>query len=126
MPVASQTIGQITSNFFESPFDYSLALPIEPQGSYRDVDNDDEEDQGVQVFAVAYWDNTFGDPFLEERDLQGGGWSTAYASTRISESMRRSGRLSAASFSSTRPMISRASPPASAMTDCSSPKTIRS
>ena len=87
MPVASQTIGQITSNFFESPFDYSLALPIEPQGSYRDVDNDDEEDQGVQVFAVAYWDNTFGDPFLEERDLHGGGWSTAYASTRISESI---------------------------------------
>ena len=85
MPVASQTIGQITSDFFTSPFQYSLALPIEPQGSYRDVDNDEEEDTGVQVFAIAYWDNTFGDPFLEERDLHGGGWSTAYASTRISD-----------------------------------------
>ena len=85
MPVASQTIGQITSDFFTSPFEYSLALPIEPQGSYRDVDNDETEDQGVQVFAIAYWDNTFGDPFLEERDLYGGGWSTAYASTRISD-----------------------------------------
>ena len=85
MPVASQTIGQITSDFFTSPFQYSVALPIEPQGSYRDVDNDDVEDQGVQVFAIAYWDNTFGDPFLEERDLYGGGWSTAYASTRISD-----------------------------------------
>jgi C-terminal processing protease CtpA/Prc len=85
MPVESQTIGQITSDFFTSPFEYSLALPIEPQGSYRDVDNDDSEDQGVQVFAIAYWDNTFGDPFLEERDLYGGGWSTAYASTRISD-----------------------------------------
>ena len=39
----------------------------------------------MQVFAIAYWDNTFGDPFLEERDLYGGGWSTAYASTRISD-----------------------------------------
>lgn len=87
MPVASQTIGQITTDFFESPFEYSLALPIEPQGSYRDVDNDSTEDQGVQVFAVAYWDNTFGDPFLEERDLHGGGWSTAYASTRISDNI---------------------------------------
>ena len=67
MPVESQTIGQITSDFFTSPFTYSVALPIEPQGSYRDVDNDDTEDQGVQVFAIAYWDNTFGDPFLEER-----------------------------------------------------------
>ena len=29
MPVASQTIGQITSDFFTSPFQYSVALPIE-------------------------------------------------------------------------------------------------
>jgi hypothetical protein len=49
------------------------------------VDNDGEADPGVQVFAIAYWNNTFGDPFLEERDLGGGGWSTAYASTRVSE-----------------------------------------
>lgn len=84
MPVESQTLGQITSDFFTSPFSYSLALPFEPQGSLRDVDNDGEEDEGVQVFAVAYWTNTFGDPFLEERDLYGGGWSTAYASTLTS------------------------------------------
>ncbi len=85
MPVASQTLGQITSDFYESPFNYSIALPIEPQGGYRDVDNDGEEDQGIQVFAPAYWNNTFDDPFLQERDLHGGGWSTAYASTVISE-----------------------------------------
>ncbi|MBK8987794.1 MAG: hypothetical protein IPM39_17285 [Chloroflexi bacterium] len=85
MPVESQALGQLTSDFFESPFSYSLALPIEPQGTLRDVDNDGETDPGVQVFAIAYWTNTFGDPFLEERDLSGGGWSTAYASTRVSE-----------------------------------------
>lgn len=85
MPLASQTLGQITSDFYTSPFNYSIALPIEPQGSYRDVDQDGEEENGVQVFAIAYWDNTFGDPFLEERDLGGGGWSTAYASTLVSE-----------------------------------------
>lgn len=84
-PVASQALGQLTSDFFESPFSYSVALPIEPKGGQRDVDNDGESDSGVQVFAIAYWNNTFGDPFLEERDLGGGGWSTAYASTRISE-----------------------------------------
>lgn len=84
MPVESQTLGQITSDFFTSPFSYSIALPIEPQGSLRDVDNDDIEEPGVQVFAPAYWTNTFGDPYLEERDLFGGGWSTAYASTRTS------------------------------------------
>src|SRR5690606_26968431 len=40
---------------------------------------------GVQVYAVAYWSNTWGDPFLEERDLYAAPWSTAYASTRASE-----------------------------------------
>ena len=84
-PQQSQTIGQITSDFFTSPFTYSLALPIEPQGSLRDVDNDGESDAGVMVFAVAYWTNTWGDPFLERRDQFGGGWSTAYVSTRLSE-----------------------------------------
>lgn len=85
MPLSSQTLGQLTSDFYDSPVSYSLALPIVPQGTYRDVDHDDQEEQGVQVFAVAYWNNVFGDPFLEERDLYGGGWSTAYASTRVSE-----------------------------------------
>lgn len=85
MPVESQTLGQITSDFYTSPFNYSIALPIEPKGAFRDVDNDGEEDTGIQVFAIAYWNNTFGDPFLEERDLGGGGWSTAYASTIVSD-----------------------------------------
>jgi C-terminal processing protease CtpA/Prc len=88
-PLASQTLGQITSDFYASPFSYSVALPIEPQGSLRDVDNDNEEDTGVMTFAIAYWDNTWGDPFLEERDQSGGGWSTAYASTEISEDPER-------------------------------------
>jgi len=85
IPVEAQTLGQITSDFFESPFTYSLTLPAEPQAAARDVDNDDAEDAGVMVFAVAYWDNVFGGPYLEERDLGGGGWSTSYASTRTSE-----------------------------------------
>jgi C-terminal processing protease CtpA/Prc len=85
MPVESQTLGQITSDFMTSPFSYNISLPIEPQGSFRDVDQDDEQDIGVQVFAIAYWNNVFGDPYLEERDLGGGGWSGGYASTHISE-----------------------------------------
>jgi len=85
LPPESQTLGQITSDFYTSPFSYTVALPIEPQATLRDVDNDGEEDSGVMVYAIAYWTNTFGDPFLEERDLYGGGWSTAYASTRVSE-----------------------------------------
>lgn len=84
-PLESQTIGQITTDFYEPPFEYTIALPVEPQSSLRDVDQDSIEEPGVMIFAVAYWTNTFGDPFLEVRDMYGGGWSTAYASTRISE-----------------------------------------
>jgi len=58
---------------------YSLTLPAMPLGSYVDVDNDSAADKGVQVFAVAFWSNTWGGPFLEERD--GTGWSNAYTST---------------------------------------------
>ena len=85
LPKESQTLGQITSDFYTSPFSYTIALPIEPQASLRDVDQDSDEEPGVMVYAVAYWTNIFGDPFLEERDLYGGGWSTAYASTRVSD-----------------------------------------
>ena len=84
LPVESQQLGQITSDFFISPFAYTLSLPLAPQAPLNDVDNDDEVDTGVMIFQIAYWTNTFGDAFLEERDLFGGGWSGAYASAEVS------------------------------------------
>lgn len=83
MPPESQVLGQITTDFFTSPFHYSISLPVEPAATLVDVDNDGEEDTGVMVYAIAYWNNVFGPPELEERDLYGGGWSTAYVSTRV-------------------------------------------
>lgn len=85
MPLESQTLAQITSDVYTSPFTYQLNLPQEPKGSLRDVDQDGQPDVGVMIFAVSFWNNVFGDPYLEERDLFGGGWSTSYVSTRISE-----------------------------------------
>ena len=73
-----QTIGPVEIQEDET-LNYYLSLPTIPQGTQVDVDNNGQEDTGVQIFAVAYWSNTWGDPFLEERD--GTGWSTAYAST---------------------------------------------
>lgn len=84
MPLESQVLAQITTDFYTSPVSYTLSLPQAPGGALRDVDNNDEDDIGVMVFAIAHWTNKFGDRFLEERDLYGGGWSTAYASTRAS------------------------------------------
>jgi C-terminal processing protease CtpA/Prc len=85
IPVQSQVIGQITSDFYTSPFTYSLTLPEEPNGTLHDVDHDAKKETGVMVFAVAYWTNIWGDPYLERRDQGGGGWSTAYASTKVSD-----------------------------------------
>lgn len=85
IPVESQVLGQITSDFFTSPFTYSLTLPEEPNGTLHDVDHDGNQETGVMVYAVAYWTNTWGDPYLERRDLMGGAWSSAYASTRVSD-----------------------------------------
>ncbi|MCY3976927.1 MAG: S41 family peptidase [Chloroflexi bacterium] len=84
LSLESQVPGQITSDFFTSPFSYSLALPLAPKGSLRDVDNDGEDDTGVMVFVIGYWTNIFGGPLLDECDQHGGGWSTRYASTRAS------------------------------------------
>ena len=77
-PLVGQAIGPVEL-IEDETVAYSLALPAIPQGTQVDVDNNADEDAGVQVFAVAYWSNTWGGPFLERRD--GTGWSTAYAST---------------------------------------------
>ena len=77
-PLKGQTIGPVEIQEDET-LNYYLSLPTIPQGTMLDVDNDGNIDDGVQIFAIAYWSNTWGDPFLEERD--GTGWSNAYAST---------------------------------------------
>ncbi|MBL8077880.1 MAG: hypothetical protein JNM55_07955 [Anaerolineales bacterium] len=85
IPVESQVIGEITSDFYTSPFTYSLSLPAKPNGTLHDVDHDKVDETGVMIFAVAYWTNTWGDPYLERRDQGGGGWSSAYASTKVTD-----------------------------------------
>ena len=77
-PLSSQVIGPIEL-IDDKTLEYQLELPAIPQGILSDLDHDDIAEKGVQVFAIAYWSNTWGGPFLEPRDGQG--WSTAYAST---------------------------------------------
>jgi len=77
-PLVGQALGPVEAVDDET-LSYSLLLPAIPQGTLVDVDNDGDDDPGVQVFAVAYWSNTWDDPFLERRD--GTGWSNAYSST---------------------------------------------
>ena len=76
-PLSSQVIGPVDL-VDDSTLSYTLPLPSVPTGTFVDVDQNGEEDRGLMVFAVAYWSNTWGDPFLEKRD--GTGWSNAYTS----------------------------------------------
>jgi C-terminal processing protease CtpA/Prc len=79
-PLQGQTIGAVEIHD-DQTLTYSLSLPAVPQGTLEDLDNDSVQDKGVQVFQIAYWSNTWGGPFLEERD--GTGWSNAYSSAVV-------------------------------------------
>jgi len=67
----------------EGYLDYRIPLPITPTGNFHDVDNDNVEETGVQIFQTAYWDNTRGTPYIGP--LEGYAWSGAYSSARVSE-----------------------------------------
>lgn len=78
-PLEGQAIGPV-EQIDDSTLVYTLPLPMEPLGTLVDVDHDGVDEDGVMVFAIAYWSNTWGGPFLEPRD--GRGWSNAYTSAR--------------------------------------------
>jgi C-terminal processing protease CtpA/Prc len=69
---------------FTSPFFLDMSAEpfvlLEDQAGFVDRNKDFVfEDKGLMVFAVAFWSNVWGGPFLEERE--GTGWSTAHSTT---------------------------------------------
>ena len=84
------------------------------------MDNDGGQDTGLQIFAVAYWSNTWDDPFLQTRD--GTGWSTAYASSVTDP--ERDNEITGGTLVIWSPDGEQAFPPISETMGCSSPKTI--
>jgi carboxyl-terminal processing protease len=79
-PLPGQAMGPVWQ-IDDNTMGFSLTLPAIPQATFVDVDNDAQEDKGLMVFAVAFWSNIWGGPFLEERE--GTGWSGAHSSTII-------------------------------------------
>jgi len=67
-PMESQILGKMTSPVSPPPLSYTISLPREPKGTYLDVDNDGEEDQGVQIFRLAMASNINGDSYLNQLD----------------------------------------------------------
>ena len=93
LPIESQTLGRITSDFMTSPFEYTLSLPVLPQAILHNFGSSNDPSQGVAVYSIAYWTNAFGDAYLEQRDQYGVGWSTAYSSVRVHSDAARDGEV---------------------------------
>lgn len=81
LPVASQVLGFMDWDPESKSGSYFLNLPALPQGESSDVDNDGEEDTGVQIYAVAYSPNLYGGVFSEGDD-RSRGWPAYLASVR--------------------------------------------
>ena len=79
LPVISQVLGHLDLDTDNNVGKFTLSLPVLPSGVLNDVDNDDQEEPGVQVFVVGYSPNLTGGPFSEgdDRSL---GWPTYLAS----------------------------------------------
>jgi len=79
IPVDGQILGYMTLDLEQMRADYQLDLPAEPRGNLVDVDQDDQSETGVQVFAVSYWPNLVGSPYSVGDD-RSRGWPNYLAS----------------------------------------------
>jgi C-terminal processing protease CtpA/Prc len=81
LPVDSQALGFMTFDAETLKGTFELDLPARPEGEFNDVDNDDVQETGVQIFAVAYSPNLYGGPFSEGDD-RSRGWPSYLASVK--------------------------------------------
>lgn len=79
LPVEGQVLGYLSIDTDANDGNYSLSLPVRPQGMLNDVDQNSSEDEGVQIFTVAYSPNLAGGPFSEGDD-KSYGWPGYLAS----------------------------------------------
>ena len=81
LPVDSQALGFMTFDPKTLNGTFQLDLPALPEGELNDVDNNGNQDTGVQIFAVAYSPNVYGGPFSEGDD-RSRGWPSYLASVK--------------------------------------------
>ena len=68
VPRTEQFLGTLTSPAEVSPVGYQVTLPALPEGASVDLDNDGEQDAGVQVYALQVISNLLGDSFADQYD----------------------------------------------------------
>ena len=81
LPVNGQVLGYMKLDAENNRATFELSLPAQPQGLYNDVDQDNQTEQGVQIFTVGYSPNLTGDIFStgDDRSL---GWPSYLASVK--------------------------------------------
>jgi C-terminal processing protease CtpA/Prc len=82
LPVESQVLGFMDLDNDNLRGTFRIQLPARPLGEPSDVDNDGDQDPGVQIFAVSWWPNLSGGPFAEGDD-KSRGWPSYLDSIRI-------------------------------------------
>ena len=70
-PIDSQILGYMTTPVAPPPLGYAFDLPIAPNGTLLDVDNDGEQDTGVQIFSAMVGANINPGSHLEQLDQAG-------------------------------------------------------
>ena len=73
VPRTSQILGTLTSPLAPPPVTYRIPVPVHLPGDYVDVDNNGEEDKGVQVYVVVIGPNLANDSYLEQMEQFGYG-----------------------------------------------------
>ncbi len=81
IPTESQVLGYLQVDVPSKSGSYAVYLPQVPQGEFNDVDNNGNQDTGVQIFATSYWPNLAGGPFSEGDD-RSRGWPSYLASVK--------------------------------------------
>lgn len=66
-----QIMGVLTRPLDPAPTAYEVDLPIRPDARLVDVDNDGEDDLGVQIYAAVIGTNLVGDSYLEQVEQEG-------------------------------------------------------
>ncbi len=84
VPVQGQTLSYLALNKTDKRGDYALSLPIQPNATRNDVDNNSKHDAGVQIFVLRFFPNIAGGPFAEGDDVYKG-WPTFLTSITASD-----------------------------------------
>lgn len=68
VPETGQILGILTEPLFPGPGQFRINLPIRPSGVALDLDNNGEEDAGVQVYGLAVASSMINDSYLQQLD----------------------------------------------------------